>query len=187
MKMPKLTYFAPALALALHCFIPGASAQDNPPPPPPPGADGGGAAGAPSADRMAQFRQRMADRMKTALKVNDEEWSVLQPLIEKVFNKQREAFAGGRGGFGRRGGDQGGTATQGAKSPQDRGSTPEADALKTALDSESTPANDIKAKMEALRAARKKATTELETAREDLRKVLTQRQEATLLLMGLLQ
>ena len=130
MKMPKLLPFAAALAFALVGFS--ASAQDAPPPPPTGGEAGGAPGGAPSADRMAQFRQRMTERMKTALKVNDEEWSVLQPLIEKVVNKQREAFSGGRSMFGgRRGGDQGG-GSQGANRPPGAPATPEADSAHVA-------------------------------------------------------
>ena len=128
----------------------------------------------------------MTERLKTALKVNAEEWTILEPLIEKVYLKQREAMGGRMSFSGRRSsqsGDQGNRPSPGT----DRGASPESDALRTALESEGTSAAEIKNKLEALRAARKKATAELETAREELRKVLTQRQEATLVLMGLLQ
>ena len=188
MKIAKSYLFAAALAFALLLSVPYGWSQDGPPPPPPAGGPGappatsGSNAQASGADRAAQFRQRMAERLKTALKVNDEEWSVLQPLIEKVMTKPRDSF-GGRG-FGRRGpgGDQGSQANR-----PDRGTNPEADALRAALESESTSSADIKAKLEAVREARKKTNAELEQAREDLRKVLTQRQEATLVLMGILQ
>ena len=188
MNAPKLLSFAAATALALLFYVPGISAQDAPPPPPAEGgAPQGGQPGGQGGDRFAQFRQRMAERLKTTLKVNDEEWSAIQPLIEKVMAKQREA--GGRGfGGPRRGGPPGGDqAGQQGNRPPDRPSQPEAEALQKALDSEGSSAADIKTKLEALRTARKKATAELEQAREDLRKVLTQRQEATLVLMGILQ
>ena len=55
-----------------------------------------------------EFRQRMNERLKTSLKVSDEEWSVLQPLIEKVQTKQRDACGGRFGGFGGGGGGGGG-------------------------------------------------------------------------------
>ena len=51
---------------------------------------------------------------------------------------------------------------------------------------ESGNASDIKAKMEAVRAARKKAQAELQDAREKLRKVLTAKQEAQLFVAGML-
>ena len=130
-----------------------------------------------------EFRQRMADRLKGALKVSDEEWKVLQPMIEKVSAKQREAmggrFGGGRGGPG--GGDQGGRSDRGG------GGSPESQALRTALDNESTPPAELKTKLEALRASRSKAAAELAAAREELRKVVSVRQEAVLVSMGMLE
>jgi len=145
------------------------------------------------------FRQRMNEFIKTALKVNDDEWAVIQPLLEKVQTLERDsmmgrfgAFAGMGGGGGRRqrqdttGGGQ--TATGGgAAAGSNRSGSPEIQALKAALDSDSTSTEDIKAKLQALRDARKKSAAELEQARADLEKVLTLRQEATLVDMGILQ
>ena len=111
-------------------------------------------------------------------------WAVLQPLIEKVTTKQRESF-GGFGGFGR-GGDRGGRGGDG-NNTSDRPGAAERAALRTALESESTPADDLKAKLEALRASRKKIAAELAAAREDLKKVVTVRQEAVLVSMGILE
>ena len=132
-----------------------------------------------------EFRQRMADRLKGALKVSDEEWKVLQPMIEKVSTKQREAmggrFGGGRGGpGGPGGGDQGGRSDRGG------GGSPESQALRTALENESTPPAELKTKLDALRASRAKATAELTAAQEELKKVVSVRQEAVLVTMGML-
>jgi hypothetical protein len=149
----------------------------------------------------AQFQQRMNERLKTSLKATDEEWAVIQPLLEKVQTKQREARAGGigGGGGGRRGqGGPGGGApgsqpadqnTQGNQGnrPNRGGGSPEADALSAALQSDTTSADEIKTKLAALRESRKKAQAELEQARADLQKVLTAKQEATLVLMGMLE
>src|SRR5262245_41887109 len=85
-----------------------------------------------------EFRQRMAERLKTSLKVTDEEWGVLQPLIEKVQTKQREAMTARFGGFGggRRGGDGGGNSgggggggDRGRDRGGDRAGSPESQAL----------------------------------------------------------
>lgn len=122
-----------------------------------------------------EFRQRMEDRLKTDLKTTEAEWAVIQPLLEKVMEKQRATFAGRFGG--RRGGGQGGGQS----------SMPEADALRTALESDQTSNDDLKAKLAALREARKKAGAELDQAREDLKKVLTLRQEAMLVSRGILE
>ena len=40
----------------------------------------------------------MAERIKTQLKVNDDEWTVIQPLLEKVGDKLIGTRSGGFGG-----------------------------------------------------------------------------------------
>jgi hypothetical protein len=174
---------------------------------------------------MEEFRKRMEERLKGALKVSDEEWAVLQPLIEKVQTKQREAMGARFGGFGggpggppggfpgfgdrRRGPDGGGGAPDaggerrrgpdgggdrgpgGPGSPGgpggDRGGSPESQALRTTLENENASADEIKAKLTALRDSRKKAAAELDAARAELQKVVTVRQEAVLVAMGMLE
>lgn len=183
MKRIKLT--AAAFALALLGNAPMASAQDAAPAVPPASEQAAPpvpaeAPGAPRGDRE-QFRQKMNDLLKTSLKVSDEEWAVIQPLLEQVQTKQRETMAGRFGFFG---GRRGGPERAGRP---ERPATPDADALKAALETDSASPADIKTKLEALRAARKKAAADLDQAREDLRKVLTQRQEATLVLAGILE
>jgi hypothetical protein len=176
------------------------SAAATPASPAPTGPGGGG---------NADFRQRMNDRMKAALKASDDEWAVIQPLLEKVQTAQRATMAGRFGGFGRRGGfggpggpggnggpggPGGGNGPAAGASPgaapanrPGRVDMPEADALRTALESDSTSPEEIKTKLQALRDARKKAAADLEQAREDLQKVLTLRQEAALVQMGILE
>jgi hypothetical protein len=146
-----------------------------------------------------EFRARMEERLKTSLKVSDDEWKVLQPLIEKVGEKQRDAMSGRFGGFGGGGrGPGGGGAGGGGATAQsgggggdragrgNRGGSEESQALRTALESETTPADEIKAKLTAVREQRKKAAAELAAARAELQKVVTVRQEAVLVSMGLL-
>jgi hypothetical protein len=156
----------------------------------------------------------MNDRMKAMLKASDDEWAVIQPLLEKVQIAQRATQAGRFGGFGgggRRGGGGygGGGGGQGGNNGPSSGpgqgggpggngggpgggrfgrvTSPEAQALQTALASDSTPDAEIQTKLQALRDARKKAQADLDQARQDLAKVLTLRQEATLVEMGLLE
>mgnify|MGYP001074398676 CR=1 FL=1 len=59
-------------------------------------------------------------------------------------------------------------------------------ALQTTLENKDASADDIKAKLTALRTSRAKKEADLKSAREELRKVLTLRQEAQLVLMGML-
>lgn len=142
-------------------------------------------------DRREQFRQRMNEHLKAALKVSDEEWSVIQPLLEKVQIKMRESM---QSRFGMMGGrrrvqvpNASGDNTANRPSLPESPKFPQMEALQKALENESTSPEELKAKLQALREERKKSTAELEQAQEDLRKVLTQRQEATLVMMGLLQ
>lgn len=148
----------------------------------------------------AQMQQRMLDRVKENLKATDDEWKVISPLVEKVMEKQRGTR--GMGGFGPMGRGPGGPGPQAA--PQSTGDQqgqrqgrgqgrgfggtpmPEQEALQTALEKESTPAEEIKAKIDALRKARKQREAELQQAREELRKVLTVKQEAQMILTGML-
>ena len=57
----------------------------------------------------------------------------------------------------------------------------------TALENKDTPADQIAAKLTALREARAKAKADLETAQKDLKEVLTPRQEAVMVSMGMLE
>ena len=136
----------------------------------------------------ARMREMMVERMRESLAVSDDEWKAIKPLIEKVFEKQTAARMGGMRGMmgGRRGGERRGgpegTERQRPASPGDA----EVEALSKALEAKDTPAADIEAKLKALRDARKKAEEELQAARTELRKVLTVRQEAELVLRGIL-
>ena len=191
------TILLSAVALTASAFL--ATAQDAPPQN---RGDRGNRGGTPE-----EFRARMEERIKTSLKVTNDEWAVLQPLIEKVTTKQREAMSGrfgGFGGFGGRGGGPGGDrggagggAPGGAPSGApggataaapggDRAGSAESQALRDALEKDSSTAEDIKAKLNAVRDSRKKATADLASAREELKKVVTVRQEAVLFSMGIL-
>ena len=147
----------------------------------------------------ARMREMMAERLKERLEATDEEWKALQPLVTSVMEKQAAARMGGGGffGMGGRSGGRGGPGAPGAERGDrgDRGDrgrggfgqpSPEIEALQKALESKTTPATELQARMKALRDARKKAEQELQAAREQLRAVLTARQEGELLLMGIL-
>ena len=184
----KPTILLSALALAASTILASAQAPAAPAAPAAPPADGGNNSNGGNRQRgqggnFADFMQRMNDRMKEALKVTDEEWTVLKPLIEKVQTAQREAGAGR--GFGGRG--PGGPGGGDNNTPDTRPGAAESAALRTALESDSTSADDLKAKLAAVRAVRKKGAADLAVAREELKKVVTVRQEAVLVSMGMLE
>lgn len=148
----------------------------------------GGGAGGPGGGGMAAFA-------KDQLKASDDEWKVIEPLLVKVSDLQRQArpnmrgMMGGRGGRGGQGGAPdaaaGDAAPAAPATPQASG-MPESDALAKVLADANAKPEDIKAKLDAYRVALKKVNDQLKTAREDLRKVLTPKQEAQLVLMGTL-
>jgi len=136
----------------------------------------------------AQFRERMMQNLREQLEVTDDaEWKAIEPMVQKVMDARMAAGAGmGRGMFfgRRRGGD-----TNADQPQQRRGGfgqpSQEAEALQKAIDAKASKA-EIKAAMDKYVASRKVKQAELEKAQEDLRKVLTSRQEAIATLDGLL-
>jgi hypothetical protein len=142
-----------------------------------------------------QMQEMMLERMKTQLKVSDEKWPKVKPLLKKVRTLRDQVsprFGGmmfGRGGMGPGGrggrggaapGGRGGTATDAPQTEVGKATS----ALRTALRAEAPKADDIKAKLAALRAAKAKAKKDLAKAESNLKAQLTTEQEATLVLMG---
>ncbi len=149
----------------------------------------------------AEMRQRMMDNFRERLEIKgDDEWKAIQPLITKVTDARRDIGFGGGFGFGRggrRGG--GGGAGGGNADAQANGNnqggrrgfpggepSPEAEELQKAIDSNASK-DELKAKLAKFRDARKEKEAKLAKAQEDLKKVLTVKQEASAVLMGLLQ
>jgi hypothetical protein len=119
---------------------------------------------------------------------NDDEWNVIEPRLEKAIKLKIEVIAGGLDGlgdmFGQFGGGGGGggmTALGGLLGEPD----PSVNLLKTALDNHA-PGAEIKADMAKVRDARQQKRAALAKAQQDLKDILSVRQEATLLRVGLL-
>ena len=137
-----------------------------------------------------QMRQRMMDNLRERLGASEEDWQALEPKVQAVLEAQQQARAGGMGMgamMGRRGGGQG-QGGQGRGENQDQSEiATAARELRTALEDEATDGEVIAQRLEAYRAARSKAQTQLKDAQEELKGLLTQRQEATLVMMSLLE
>lgn len=150
-----------------------------------PGGGGPGGPGGPGNFDPEEMRRRMMDRYREQLGVkDDDEWKLISSRIEKVSDARREiGFRGmGFGGFGGRGGGPGGGGGR-------RGggeSAPEAESLQKAVDANAS-ADEIKTKLAAYRTAQKDKEAKLEKAQDELRKVLSVKQEAAAVLMGLLK
>lgn len=129
-----------------------------------------------------QQRQQFQERLKQALGSSDDEWNVLDPKIQKVQGLQRASST--RGGMfrgGRRGG--GGNSADASPSPVQQA----LQSLQQTLGNKDAPQQEIQAKLTALRQARAAARADLAKAQDELRDVLTPRQEAVLVEFGILE
>ncbi len=155
--MTKLTL---AGLLAGSCLLGSATglrAQDGPPP---------------GGFDPAQMRQRMLDRLHDQLEVKDEaEWKLIAERIQKVMEARRAL--GGPGGPGGPGGFN-------------RTPPPEIQALRKALDAKASPA-ELKTKLAEVRAAREQKEADLAKAQDELKQLLSVRQEAVAVLFGLVK
>jgi len=115
---------------------------------------------------------------------DDAEWKIIQERIEKVSDARREIpRGGGFGGFGGgRGGGPGGPGGPGGGAA----SSPEAEALQKAIESNAS-ADELKSKLANYRNAVKQKEAKLEKAQASLREVLSTKQEAAAVLAGLLK
>lgn len=121
----------------------------------------------------AEMQARMMDALRKQLDVPDDtEWALISERLQKVVDMRRNQLVAGIAG-GRLAGRFGGQAD------------PELDALRAAI-TDKLPDAEIKARVARLRDARKQNEAKLDQAREDLRAVLSVRQEAVLVMAGLL-
>jgi hypothetical protein len=137
---------------------------------------------------------------------DDAEWKIIDGKIQKVTEARRAVGGGGfaaMGGFGgrrggpgggdgdraergNRGGDRGGEGRRGGPGGFGGEPSPEVADLQKAIESKAS-ADEIKTKLAKVREARKANEAKLEAAQEDLKKVLSVRQEAVAVMMGLLK
>ncbi|HSW02750.1 MAG TPA: hypothetical protein VLI39_21480 [Sedimentisphaerales bacterium] len=121
-------------------------------------------------ERAAWERTRAIEDIRGQLEVAEAEWSVLKPRVEAVYKLVHPQP------------QSGGPGNMGPMSPVDRSKNE----LRQMLANKDAPADQIKAKLTALRAAQEHSRQELTKARQNLRQLLTLRQEAALVLNGLL-
>jgi len=161
--------------------------------------------------RIEQWRKRMSDQQRQQLGATEDEWKVLQPRIAKVQSLQREMRGGmfrmfsGRSMFGRRGdrGDRGGRDRRDANSSEERrrptpmnpdGTPRELSkiekttmALRDVLGNKDASGAQITEALANLRAARSAKQQELAQARKELQEIVIPKQEAQLVMMGILE
>jgi DNA phosphorothioation-dependent restriction protein DptG len=120
-------------------------------------------------EQKAWQRQRAFDDLREQLGLSDQEWSVVRPRLQAVYDlvHPRPPMMG---------------KNERPKTEVEQISQ----ALRELLREEKASADQIKAGLTALRAARERTVQELVKARQNLRQVMTLRQEALLVLNGLL-
>ena len=143
----------------------------------------------------AQFKQMRLDRAHEQLEItNDTEWTAISPLVGKVIDAERDVMAMRMGGMfgrgGRRGGNNADANATDQQRPRRNNMFGEPSAAATALQKaieDKAPVADLKAKLAAVRAETKDKEAKLDAAQEELRGVLSARQEAIAVANGLLK
>ena len=162
--------------------------------------------------QLAEEQEAIA--MQQALGANDKQWKIIEPKLKKVKHYREQAFIGtkppfqsnfssfntgqGFGGFSGGGGFQfqAGGSSQGAMVPNSPGRQdfdgPISDGeilceeIQRLLNDPQTTPEQVSRKLDALRIAREKARRQWIATQQQLREVLDFRQQARLVLMGLL-
>ncbi|MBX3739312.1 MAG: hypothetical protein KF715_21670 [Candidatus Didemnitutus sp.] len=126
----------------------------------------------------AEMQARLLTGLRTQMEVADDaEWQIISERVTRILDLRRAEAALNLAGLGRLGG-----AMANRLGIQ---SSAEMDALRSAVTDKATDA-ELKSRLEKLREVRKQNETNLNQAREELRAVLTVRQEAIAVLAGLL-
>lgn len=131
---------------------------------------------------MQRMQQGMMDNLKKQMECSDEEFAAIRPSLQKVMDNMRALGIGmGRGG---RGGGYAGPSQANGKPSEIQQATED---LHNALEDTNAAPAMIKAKLDALRLAKEKATQELAQSRSNLKSLLTVRQESVLVSNGILE
>jgi hypothetical protein len=121
------------------------------------------------SEQVAWRRQKAFEDLKDQLAISDREWPVIKPRLQRVYDLVRpRPPAMGR--------------NERPKTEAEQRSRELSDLLRD----EKAEVAQIKASLTALRAAKERTVQELIKARQSLRQVMTLRQEALLVLNGLL-
>ncbi|MDI9433687.1 MAG: hypothetical protein QM570_18385 [Planctomycetota bacterium] len=119
-------------------------------------------------EQMALQRARAIENLKAQLGISEAEWTVVRPRLEAVYERVHAQPV--------RGNVEPTTPVEQRRKE-----------LRELLRNEAATPEQIRAKLSALRAEKEKARQELAIARRELQQVLTLRQEAVVVLAGLLE
>jgi len=158
-----------------------------------PATQPGGAAPASRSARGRYFSPAQLQQLQDTLQVSDNEWRVILPKIEKIESLRRATQSSRQAGRGRRGGQQSAPVPQtdspvpsNAESPEIVDLQKASQQLQDAINNKETSREDLKTRIAALREARARVQAELVKTQDEVRDMLTARQEAVLVTRGLL-
>jgi hypothetical protein len=145
----------------------------------------------------AQMKQDTLDRLRDQMEIkDDQEWQAIEPKLSKAIDAGRDVmmmrgrgmFGGGRRRNNNNGGDNNGGDNANQRPRRNPFGEPSAamEALQKAIE-DKAPSAEMKTKIAAVRAEIKDKQAKLQAAQEDLRGILTPRQEAVATVNGLLQ
>jgi len=120
-------------------------------------------------EQMAWQRQQAIENLKKQLGLSDREWAVVKPRLQAVYDLTHPR-----------------PPMMGRPEPPKTEVEQRSRELRELLRDEKAAADQIRTKLAAFRAAKERAVQQLTKARQSLRQVMTLRQEALLVLNGLL-
>jgi hypothetical protein len=130
--------------------------------------------------------QRWMQNIHDQLQPTDGEWMALQPRIDTILRLQREINSGHDPKGPREPKPQKISTSENPEKPTPQILALTRDLVTTLFDQAAATA-DLRRKVAAVREARAKVRHDLTMAQEDLRQLLTYRQEAVLIVMGILE
>ncbi|MEM9020144.1 MAG: hypothetical protein AAGC44_06230 [Planctomycetota bacterium] len=139
--------------------------------------------------RMAERQAEREQEQRSALEMTEEEWELIGPKIIAIRQMQQQQMmvsTGGRGFGGRDRGGRGGFGGGGELSEEAVAIQEATAELRELLEDEAASSTEIKDALGALREARTVMADKLRDAQEDLRGLLTSKQEAMLVAQGIL-
>ena len=176
MRQTKLTQMLFAVLACAFISVAAVRAEDAPPANP-----GGGGGGRGNFD-PAKMREMMQTRLKEQMGATDDEWKALQPKVEEL-QKVQESTRGSMRSLFRRPGGSTPPADDATKTDIQR----KTDALKALVDAKDSDPKAIQDALKALRDEREKNKTATKKAQDGLKELLTAKQEAILVMYGMLE
>lgn len=143
--------------------------------------ESGGRRGGSPEDMQARLLSSLRERLEVP---DDEEWKIVSERLGKVMELRRASGGGGFPGVIARGPQGGGSDNNRGRGAR-LGGNPEMTALQSAI-RDKLPDAEIKLRLDKVRENRKANEAKLSKAQEDLRAVLSVRQEAVAVVFGLL-